>query len=100
MNYARLQKRTAEFIERQLALNFNKAKAAPAIIAKHAMKAAAQLIDKTHNRHRKGRAAEYAAKTAAKALYEFFGYNEARAMLKAFSNELETAARKSQRNLI
>lgn len=100
MNYARLYKRTADFIARQLCLNFTKAKAAPAIIAKHAMKAAAQLLDKSHNRARKCRPAQYAAKTAAAALIEFFGYSEARAMVKAFSDEMTAKAQARQRQLI
>ena len=100
MTLNRAYQKTAEFLARQLQLNFQKAKAAPAILARHMVRAAAQLIDRTHNRKRKGRPATYAARQAAQALFSFFGYSEGRAMAQAFRLEIEAMAGKAQRHLI
>lgn len=98
---SRAYMKTAEFLARQLKLNFTKAKTAPAVLAKHLVKAAAQLIDRTHTRKRKGRPAQYSATQAAQALYQFFGYKEAQSMAKAFWFEMERLAnKKAQRSLI
>lgn len=98
--FSRAYQKTADFLARQLRFDFQKAKAAPAVLARHMMKAAAQLIDRSHNRKRKGRSAEYAARQAAQALYSFFGYSEGRAMLAAFRSEIEGLAHKAQRRLV
>jgi len=98
--FSRAYQKTAEFLARQMKIDFAKAKAAPAVLARHMMKAAAQLIDRSHNRKRKGRPAQYAARQAAQALYSFFGYQEGRAMLAAFRDELEALAGKAQRRLV
>ncbi len=100
MTLNRAYQKTAEFLARQLQLNFQKGKAAPAILARHMVRAAAQLIDRTHNRKRKGRPATYAARQAAQALFSFFGYTEGRAMAQAFRLEIEALAGKAQRHLI
>lgn len=95
----RAYQKTAEFLARQLKLDFSKAKAAPAVLARHMMRTAAQLIDRSHNRKRKGRPAQYAARQAAQALFGFFGYSEGRAMAQAFRLEIEALAAKGQRRL-
>lgn len=99
MKLNRAYTKTAEFLARQLKLNFEKGRAAPAVLAKHMIKAAITLIDRSRNKGRKMKPSRYAAKVCATALMEFFGYSEIKGMMAEFQKTMETADRKVQKKL-